>query len=395
MRILSIHNRYQIRGGEDESREAEEQLLRDYGHHVEVYEENNHRVSQLGHLQVAARTVWSVESYNKVRKILQKYDYDLIHVQNFFPLISPSVYYAAQAEGVPVIQSLRNYRLLCGNGFLFREGKVCEACLNHTIPWPAIIHRCYRDSLPGTVTVSAMQVIHRALKTWTKQVNLFITLTEFSRHKFIQAGFHADKIVVKPNFIAQDSGVGTGQGGYAFYVGRLSPEKGIDTLLSAWQQLGNHIPLKIVGDGPLSQQVQQAAAEFSNIEWLGRQPLEKVYDLIGEAQFLIFPSQWYETFGRVAIEAFSKGTPVIAANIGAIAELIQDQKTGLLFTPGNPQDLTAKVQWALAHPQQIQPMRIQARSEFESKYTPEKSYQQIMAIYQRVIAQGEAIGNRQ
>jgi glycosyltransferase involved in cell wall biosynthesis len=386
MRILSIHNRYQIRGGEDESREAEEQLLRDNGHHVEVYEEDNERVSQLGHLRVAGRTIWSGESYQKVRTILQQSDYDLVHVQNFFPLISPSVYYAAQAESIPVIQSLRNYRLLCANGFLFREGKVCEDCLNHSFPLPAIQHRCYRDSLAGTIAVSAMQTVHRALETWTKQVNLFITLTEFSRNKFIQAGFPADKIVVKPNFIAKDSKVGTGKGEYAFYVGRLSPEKGIDTLLSAWKQLNHQIPLKIVGDGPLSELVQQAAAEYSHIEWLGRQPLEQVYQLIGEAKFLVFPSLWYETFGRVAIEAFAKGTPVIAANIGAISELIQDQKTGLLFTPGNAQDLAAKVQWALTHPQQLQQMRIQARSEFEMKYKPQQNYQQLIKIYQQLKA---------
>ncbi len=385
MRILSIHNRYQIRGGEDESREAEEQLLRDRGHHVEVYEEDNDRVSQLGHLKVAMRTVWSVESYNKVRNILRQSNYDLIHVQNFFPLISPSVYYAAQAEGVPVIQSLRNYRLLCANGFLFREGKVCEDCLNHKIPVPGIIHRCYRDSLPGTMTVSAMQTVHRALETWTKQVNLFITLTEFSRNKFIQAGFPADKIVVKPNFISHNSGIGKGSGGYGFYVGRISPEKGIETLLSAWKLLDFPIPLKIVGDGPLSDQVQQAAAEYPNIEWLGRQPLKTVYQLIGEAKFLIFPSLWYETFGRVAIEAFAKGTPVIAANIGAIAELVKNQKTGLLFNPGDSQDLITKVKWMLEHPQQLQQMRIQARSEFESQYTPEQNYQQLINIYQKVI----------
>ncbi|MGB3534302.1 MAG: glycosyltransferase [Microcoleaceae cyanobacterium] len=385
MRILSVHNRYQIRGGEDESREAEEQLLRDHGHHVEVYEENNDRVSQLGYLKVAIRTVWSVESYNQVRQILQQSDYDLIHVQNFFPLISPSVYYAAQAEGVPVIQSLRNYRLLCANGFLFREGKVCEDCLNYKNPIPGIIHRCYRNSLPGTLTVSAMQTVHRAMESWTKQVNLFITLTEFSRNKFIQSGLPADKIVVKPNFISQNSGTGKGSGGYAFYVGRLSAEKGIETLLSAWKQLGERIPLKIVGDGPLSEQVQQVAAEFPQIEWLGRQPLKEVYQLIGEAKFLIFPSLWYETFGRVAIEAFAKGTPVIAANIGAIAELIQDHKNGLLFTPGNPQELAAKVRWALEHPEQLQQMRIQARCEFESKYTAQQNYQQLINIYQQVI----------
>ncbi len=385
MRILSIHNRYQIRGGEDESREAEEQLLRSKGHQVEVYEEDNERVSQLGNARVALRTIWSHESYGKVRTILQQSAYDLIHVQNFFPLISPSVHYAAQAEGVPVIQSLRNYRLLCANGFLFRDGKVCEDCLHQPIPMPAIVHRCYRESIPGTLTVSGMQMAHRTLSTWQKQVNLFITLTEFSRSKFIQAGFPEEKIVVKPNFINDDFELGTGKGGYGFYVGRLSPEKGIDTLLSAWKQLGNQIPLKIVGDGPLSDHVQQASEQCPKIEWLGRQPLKTVYQLIGDAKFLIFPSQWYETFGRVAVEAFAKGTPVIAANIGAIAELVEDQKTGLLFTPGNVQDLIEKVQWALEHPQQIQQMRIQARTEFETQYTAEKNYQQLMKIYQQVI----------
>ena len=385
MRILSIHNCYQIRGGEDESREAEEQLLRSHGHQVTVYEENNSRVDQLGHLRVALRTIWSQESYHHVREILQQATHDLIHVQNFFPLISPAVYYAAQAEGVPVIQSLRNYRLLCANGFLFRDGRVCEDCLHQPIPLPGMIHRCYRDSLAGTLTVSGMQMMHRFLSTWQKQVNLFITLTEFSRLKFIQAGFPADKIVVKPNFITQDAGIGDGEGGYGFYVGRLSPEKGIETLLSAWKQLGSHIPLKIVGDGPLSDDVQQVSAEYPQIQWLGRQPLETVYQLIGGAKFLIFPSQWYETFGRVAVEAFAKGTPVIAANIGAIAELVEDQKTGLLFTPGDVEDLIKTVQWGLDHPQQVEQMRVQARAEFEAKYTAHTNYQQLMQIYQQVI----------
>lgn len=387
MHILSIHNRYQIRGGEDESREAEQRLLTENGHEVDVYEDTNDRVPELGKVRVAIRTVWSQESYKIVRQKLQKNAYDLIHVQNFFPLISPSVYYAAKAEGVPVVQSLRNYRLMCANSYFFRDGRVCEDCMGKFVPWPGIVHACYRDNRAGTVAVAAMQTAHRILPTWTKMVDVYITLTHFARQKFIEAGLPSEKIVVKPNFVSTNPTVGQGKGGYAFFVGRLSPEKGLDTLLRAWEYLGGQIPLKIVGDGPLANMVEAAASRFPNIEWLGRRPLQEVYELVGEAKFLIFPSQWYETFGRVAVEAFAKGTPVIAANIGAIAELVDSGRTGLLFRPGDREDLIRQVEWANTHPEELMQMRREARAEFEAKYTAQENYQQIMGIYQRAIVE--------
>ncbi len=288
MRILSIHNRYQIRGGEDESREAEQRLLTENGHEVDVYEDTNDRVPELGKVRVAIRTVWSQESYKIVRQKLKQKPYDLIHVQNFFPLISPSVYYAAKAEGVPVVQSLRNYRLMCANSYFFRDGRVCEDCMGKFIPWQGVLHACYRDNRAGTVAVAAMQTVHRILPTWTKMVDVYITLTHFARQKFIEAGLPSEKIVVKPNFVSTNPTVGQGKGGYAFFVGRLSPEKGLDTLLRAWEYLGEQIPLKIVGDGPLANMVETAASRFPNIVWLGWRPLQEVYEMVGEAKFLIF-----------------------------------------------------------------------------------------------------------
>ncbi|MEM1239878.1 MAG: glycosyltransferase [Cyanobacteria bacterium P01_H01_bin.26] len=385
MRILSIHNAYQIRGGEDVSTAAEQTLLRDHGHTVDVYEENNDSIKDMGAVQLAARTLWSKASYGTVRAKLRAHRYDIVHVQNFFPLISPSVYYAARAENVPVVQTLRNYRLICPNALFFRDGKVCEDCMGKAIPYPGIVHGCYREDRKASAAVASMVTSHRLLRTWPKMVDQYITLTQFARNKMIEGGLPADKIVVKPNFVAPEPKVGSGQGGYALYVGRLSVEKGLDTLLAAWKQLENPIPLKIVGDGPLSTLVTEAAAQQPCIEWLGRRPMAEVHRLMGEAQCLIFPSKWYETFGRVAVEAFATGTPVIAANIGAIAEIVTPGHTGLHFTPGDPRDLARQVTWMLTHSEQQALMGRQARREFEQKYTAAANYAQLMAVYLRVL----------
>lgn len=381
MQILSIHSGYQLRGGEDECQEAEVSLLREMGHLVEVYEENNDRVAALGNLRMALRTVWSEEAYQTVRRRLTKQPYDVVHVQNFFPMISPSVYYAAKAEGVPVVQTLHNYRLLCPNALFFRDGRVCEDCLGKSIPWPGVLRACYRGSCAATGVVTAMVTAHHTMQTWTEMVDVYIALTEFAKQKFVEGGLPAKKIVVKPNFVHPDPGSGEGRGEYALFVGRLSPEKGVETLLSAWKLLRGKVPLKIVGDGPLAAWVAEAAKLVPGVNWLGRMPSAEVYKLMGEAAFLVFPSQWYETFGRVAIEAFAKGTPVIASNIGAIAELVDSGRVGLHFRPGDSEDLAAKVEWVLAHPAELAQMRREARTEFEAKYTAQKNYQRLIEIY--------------
>lgn len=384
MRILNVHCRYQIRGGEDECHEAEVSLLREMGHLVDVYEENNERVAALGNLRMAVKTVWSQEAYQTASCQLAKHSYDIVHVHNFFPLISPAIYHAARAKGVPVVQTLHNYRLLCPNALFFREGRVCEDCLGKPVPFPGVLHGCYRESRTATGVVGAMLAAHRAMHTWTEMVDVYIALTEFARQKFIQGGLPPEKIMVKPNFVHPDPGIGQGDGGYVLFVGRLSVEKGLDTLLAAWELLGTRLPLKIVGDGPLAGQVAEAAKRLPQVEWLGRRPMSEVHKLIGKALVLIFPSKWYETFGRVAVEAFAKGTPVIAASIGAIAELVDPDRTGLHFCPGDSEDLAAKVEWVLSHPVQFAQMRQEARTEFEAKYSAQKNYQRLMEIYDRI-----------
>ena len=383
MRVLQLHNLYKIAGGEDVVVEAERSLLEANGNEVALLQQDNDRITDTSSQAIAALgAIYSLSSKQQVREEITRFRPDIVHVHNFFPLWSPAVYDACRDARVPVVQTLHNYRLFCPDAFFYRNGKPCEDCMEKFFPWPGVVHRCYRGSRVGTAAVATMLSLHRARGTWHDRVDRYIALTEFAREKFIQGGLPADKIAVKPNFVSPDPGPGEGRGGYAIFVGRLSPEKGVDTLLEAWKRLGKGIPLKIVGQGPLADKVQEAASKLANVEWLGRLPLTELYELMGAAQFLIFPSQWYETFGRVAVEAFATGTPAIAANIGAVAEIVEDNRTGFHFRPGDPDDLAAKVDWAISHPEDLARMRREARAEFEAKYTAAQNYKELMDIYE-------------
>jgi glycosyltransferase involved in cell wall biosynthesis len=385
MKILAVHNRYQRPGGEDQVFVDETALLETRNHRVLRYEVHNDQVKQVNRLTLAKDTVWNTSAYRELGALIRRERPHVVHFHNTLPLVSPAGYYAARAEGVPVIQTLHNYRLLCPVALFFRDGRVCEDCMGKAVPWPGVVHRCYRGSRTASGVIATMLTVHRALRTWTEMVDVYVALTEFARNKFIEGGLPAGKIVVKPNFVAPDPGRGQGGGGYALFVGRLAPEKGTGTMLAAWDRLGTRIPLKIVGDGPLRDQVVEAAARQSNVEWLGHRPVEDVQALMGKADMLIFPSQWYETFGRVAAEAFAAGTPVIAANIGAVAELVEHGRTGLKFRPGDPEDLVTQVEWALSHSTDLRSMREEVRAEFEAKYTAERNYRALMEIYEAVL----------
>jgi len=384
MRILKLHTHYQQPGGEDGVFGAEVALLRDKGHTVVPLTFHNKQLEDVPLLWRAAVTLWNKEAYSRVREAIHLHRPDILHVHNTFPLASPAVIHAAKAEGVPVAMTLHNYRLLCVNAFLFRQGQVCEACLGR-LPWRGALYGCYRESRAASAVVAGMITLHRALGTWNL-VDRFIVLTEFARQKFIEGGFPPEKISVKPNFVHPDPGPGEGRGGYALFVGRLSPEKGLGTLLMAWERLGGKVPLKIVGDGPLAPEVQEAQKRIPGVEWLGRKAPEEVYALMGEASFLVFPSEWYEGFPKVLAEAFAKGLPVLASALGSQGSIVDHGRTGLHFRPGDPEDLAAKVEWLLAHPNELARMRKEARAEYEAKYTAEENYAQLMAIYHEVLS---------
>jgi glycosyltransferase involved in cell wall biosynthesis len=230
-----------------------------------------------------------------------------------------------------------------------------------------------------------MLAVHRLLKTWQEQVDVYIALTEFARQKFIEGGLPAEKMIVKPNFVYPDPGPGGNERAYALLVSRLTVEKGVLTVLEAWERLSPLVPLKIVGEGPLSKEVQRVCQGKPHIDFLGAKPLPEVYSLMQKARFVIFPTLLYETFGRVVIESYAAATPVIASNIGSASTLVVNGSTGLHFIPGDPLDLARKVQWAWEHPRELAEMGRNARREYEMKYTAEKNYQMLMEIYRKAM----------
>jgi len=390
MHILACHNFYQQAGGEDQSFRQEIAQLESHGHRVSIFSVHNDEIHQMSSAEAVVRSIWNNGSYKEIRRLLQAERIDILHCTNTFPLMSPSVYYGARKEGVPVVQSLRNYRLLCPGACFVRDGKVCEKCLGKQVPWPAIVHGCYRHNRLASAAVVSMLALHRAAGTWTKLVDVYYALTEFSRRKFIEGGLPADLIEVKPNSVFPEPAVGTGQGNFCIFVGRLAPEKGIDTLLNAWSMLKGAIPLKLIGDGPQRNLVLEATRRDPRIEWLGRKSEAEVLALVGEATCLIMPSVWYEGFPRTIAEAYVKGTPVVASKLGSMTELITDAETGLHFDPGNANDLAVKVARVWSHGEARTDWRVAARRRYDQYYSSEVSYQCLMRIYDRAIARKQS-----
>ena len=391
MKILVVHNSYQQRGGEEAVVEAEAHLLQAHGHQVVRYERHNDELKSgaaLGAIRAGVETVWAARSFREIRALLAKEKPDIVHFHNTLPLISPSAYYACARAGVPVVQTLHNYRLLCPAGAFLRDGKVCEDCLGRGVTWPGVVHGCYRGSRPATAAVTAMLAAHRVMRTWQTRVSVFIALSEFARGKFVQGGLPADRIAAKPNFVADGFGPKIQPGSYALYVGRLSEEKGPQLLPPAWRTMQVQVPMRIVGDGPLTDGLSHdvTASSLSQIELLGQCTPDETRSLMRDARFLVSPSICYENFPIAIAEAFASGLPVIASRIGSLEEIVRDGVTGLHFNPGDARDLAAKVEWAWSHPEELARMGQAARAEYEAKYTPERNYQMLMGIYERALA---------
>jgi glycosyltransferase involved in cell wall biosynthesis len=385
LRVLVVHNRYHEPGGEDAVVAAETALLRAHGHTVVEYQDDNRRADGLGTLTAATRAVWSRPSRRRLAALLRDQPVDIAHFHNTFFLISPSAYHACGAAGVPVVQTLHNYRLACPAATFYRAGRPCEDCLGR-LPWPGVLHACYRGSHAQTALVAFTVTAHRLLGTWRSAIDLYVASTDFQRSKLVEAGLPGDRVVVKPHFVHPDPGTSPSGGAYALYVGRLSPEKGVRTLLDAWALLPD-VPLKIAGDGPQADLIRRHIAEQShpNVEWLGRVARNTVFALLLKARFLVFPSDCYETFGIAIIEAFSCGIPVIAARHGAMAELVADGRTGLLFAPGDAVDLARTVRLAWSDRAATERLGRAARTEYEARYTAPHNYAMLSDCYARVL----------
>ena len=376
--IVVLHNFYQQPGGEDEVFRAETRLLSARGHTVIPYTASNDAIGTTAGLRTAGAALWNRRIHRELRALFRQHRPRVAHFHNTFPLISPAAYYAARAEKVPVVQTLHNFRLCCPNALFYRQGRPCEDCLGKALPWPGVLHACYRGSRAASGVTAAMLGFHRALGTWNNSVDIYVTLSQFARDKFVAAGLPADRIRIKPNFLFPEPGVGEHRGRYALFVGRLAAEKGLGTLLDAWRSIGDRYTLKVVGAGPQDHLVLQPRA---GVEWHGWQPRERVIDLMREAAFLVLPSEWYENFPMTLVEAYATGLPVIGSGIGSLAELIRDYDTGRRFRPTDAQDLAGVLEWAISHPEQVAEQGRNARREFELRYTAERNYGELLEIY--------------
>jgi glycosyltransferase involved in cell wall biosynthesis len=390
MKIVLVHNTYQQAGGEDVVFEQEKKNLQRAGHSIVTYERSNHEIEQFSIFQramLAKRIVWASDTRREFAALLDREDPDLVHVHNTFIMISPSIYSACRERGIPVVQTLQNYRLMCPGALFFRDGKVCEECVEHSL-WRSIRHGCYRDSPAETAGVALMLAWHRQLKTYQELVDCSVAATEFSRGRFIAAGFNSNKIVVKPNFVDPDPGPREQVGEYAVFAGRLAQEKGVATILEAWKYVGQDYTLKIVGDGPLRANLEARARELglSGLTFCGRLSREETIAAVKGARFQITPSLWYEGFPMVIVEAFACGVPVICSRLGGMQEIVTDGCTGLHFIPGDAQDLARKVEWAWNNPVELAEMGRRARRKYETDYTAEQNYSLLMRIYEQTVA---------
>ncbi|MBQ7667276.1 MAG: glycosyltransferase family 4 protein [Kiritimatiellae bacterium] len=402
MTILVIHNHYRQRGGEDSVFESECRMLENAGHRVIRYEKSNSDLHEGGlpaKIGIALSTLWSRRTVREVRALIRTEKPDVVHCHNTFPVVSPSVYFAAAREGVPVVQTLHNYRLCCLNGYLFRNGRVCEDCLGR-IPWRGVCRRCYRDSFFQSAVVAAMLVAHRALGTWRRRVARYIALTEFSRGKFVAAGLPEQKIAVKPNACepkarpcadgATIKCVAPGGPIRFLYLGRLSPEKGPDVLVEAWRILcampDSPVPekaqLDIVGDGPERERLESAAADLPGMRFLGAIPKDEVPALLAGSSALVLPSRCYEQFSTTVMEAMEAGRAAAVSSSAKAGTLVRDGVSGRLFDAGNPASLAAALRELSLDPGAIRRMGEAARETFlSSGCTPVKNIAALEKIY--------------
>lgn len=384
MNVLLLHNRYLQRGGEDVCVDAHQRMLQTRGHRVLLVEANNNVIAgPLGKAKAAVNAVYAWEWKRRVAVEMAAFHPDVVHIHNTFPLLSPAVIVACAEAGVPVVHTFHNYRLCCPGGSLFRGGEVCEACLGRRLSWPGVLFGCYRGSRMATAAVSAAYGVHRWLHTYSRHLDVAIALSQFAKSKLVCAGIPSAKVAVIPNWLEPDPGIGSGEGGYFLFVGRISEEKGVRTLLRAWDRLHSHAPLLIAGTGPL----QSSFCNLSppGVVWVLQQPPDEIIRLMQQAIALILPSECFENFPRAAVEAFSVGTPVIASRLGSLQEIVEDRITGLHFSPGEPGELAEAVMWLLEHPSRRHEMRTAARAQYESRYSADRVFPLLMEAYQQAM----------
>ncbi|MFZ2639493.1 MAG: glycosyltransferase family 4 protein [Verrucomicrobiia bacterium] len=397
MKILQLHNAYRIAGGEDAVVQRERSLLQQRGHQVITVERSNAETDgwpAWRRSRLLLDTFFSIESYRRVREICQRERPDVAHVHNVFFLLSPSVYYALDREGVPMVQTFHNFRFLCPNAIFHSGGGLCERCLAGNY-LHAVAHRCYHDSRTQSLALAASLAWHRYGGHWWDRIDAFIALSQFSRQKLIEGGLPEDRMFLKPHFLDSASAPPFVNGDYVVVMGRLHPEKDVQTAVEAFQHLPD-LQLLVLGDGPLMEPLKALAQRLGlrNVEFRGFVGGTERFEILRHAKLLVLPSRVYENFSVSVLEAYAMGKPVVASRIGAIAEMVEEGVTGLLFEPGQSADLARKIRQLVEQPEHVIELGRAARAHFERHFTADTNYRQLMDIYDFARRRRESRRNR-
>jgi glycosyltransferase involved in cell wall biosynthesis len=391
MRVLLVHNFYQIPGGEDSVVREELSVLKNNGVDVKLFSVSNDDIRGMsGKIASAVQAVYNPRARHRLAKQLAEFLPDVVHVHNFFPLLSPSIFDACQDAGVPSVLTLHNFRILSPAALLHPQEIVRKHSLRDSCWW-SVPKGIYRNSVAGTLAVATMIEFHKAVGTWTRKVDRFVALTDAAKQKFTGAGLPAERIVVKPNCVARPPAFGDTPRHGGLFVGRLDEQKGIEVILRAWKEID--YPLRIIGDGPLSELVRRSVND--RIAYLGRLPTQAVQQEMQAAKFLIVPSLGFEMFPMTIVEAFANRLPVICSELPTLRELVEPGINGLVFAPGDSNAIVAQVRWALSNPSALDELSRHAHSIYEDRYTPEANFNALIRIYRSLTLNRNTSGARQ
>lgn len=386
--VLMAHNYYQVPGGEDTVFHNEVNMLEKNGHKVTKYTRHNDEIKSgvLSKLKLGIDTIFSFKTYKEVKKLIDENDIDVVHVHNTLPLISPSIYYAARAKKVPVVQTIHNFRLLCPGATFTRNGEICEDCISKGLG-QSLKHRCYRGSLAQTFIMYAMLKLHRIIGTYDN-IN-YITLTEFNKNKLLSLVKDKSKIYVKPNFVEKRDKVERVLEDYFVYIGRLDDIKGINLLVEAWKEIDKNIDLYVIGTGPEEEKVTKFIEEnnITNIKLLGFMQREEAFEIIQKSRSIIVPSKWYEGFPMTIAESFSLGVPVIGSKVGNIQSIIEDENNGVLFEMNSREQLKEVVENTFYNKEKNTLLGENAYKVFNVKYTDIENYKNLKEIYTGLVGE--------
>ena len=388
LKILQVHNHYQIPGGEDTVVANEKKLLEDHRHEVVQYFRNNSELkefSKVRKLLLPFTTIFNFRTYKEVKRIIKEQNIDIVHVHNTLNLISPAVYYAALVCKIPVVQTIHNFRLLCPGATFYRDGHICEDCMERGLGC-AVKHACYRDNKVQTFVCVLSTWIHRLTGVY-KKLN-YICLTEFNKEKLLSLKqIKPEQIFIKPNFVVNEIAATPydRRPNQYIFVGRLDKLKGIDILFEVWKLMGNKAPALIVcGIGPMEDWCKKFISKnkLCNIEMKGFIPNNEAKKLIANSKALILPTQWYEGFPLTIVEAYSVGTPVIGSNIGNVGSVVEEGITGAKFEYNSVNSLRLAIE--RFDKSDISTIGERAYYEYLNKYEMVSNYKIMLSVYSKI-----------